>query len=130
MKVSCSDSDGTSYNLIQSSTLVTPGSKLASQLGVTEDDMILVTTFSNSSAPGSAEPANHGAVCLFTFNKINESFYNNFRECYTGDGKVAQKFAKNDQEDCVAVSCFMHEELICTIIETNSKCYQSLDVTL
>ena len=108
VEVSCV-SEGTSYNLVQSSTLVKPGEKLAQQLGVVSDDEVLIATFSNSSLPHSYEPDNYGAVCIFTFRELNDSFVENLRNCYRGNGHVASKFYETDSDtSCVQVSNVIH----------------------
>ena len=78
MRISCR-SDSKDYNLVQAATLLQPGSRLASTLGLSTTEHLLVAAFYG-------EP--DSALCVYRLSDIRKRFTDNIRACYNDSSLV------------------------------------------
>ena len=72
MPISC-HGNGRDYNLVQAATLLQPGTRLASRLGVPVTEYLLVAAFYGHS---------DSALCVYRLNDIRQRFTENIQMCY------------------------------------------------
>ena len=77
------------YNIIQSATIVQPGSDLQ------EMGPIVIATFSKSGASNSdiTTPASESAICVYRLSAIRQRFTENIRRCFEGNGNLGAQFS-------------------------------------
>ncbi|CAL4079642.1 unnamed protein product [Meganyctiphanes norvegica] len=79
----CQGGDGTNYNLVQDAKLIYAGADLASSMGVTEGDPVLLTVFSPSQGH-SMQPEEASAICVYSIKDIEAKFNENIHMCFNG----------------------------------------------
>lgn len=82
----CVAESGTRYNLVQAAYLTKPGSDLAANLGITEQDDVLYAVFAQSDDGTSNRPTSHSALCIYSLKSIDETFMQNIQKCFKGEG--------------------------------------------
>lgn len=92
--------DGVEYRLIQDAYLSKPGRQLANSLGVSEQEDILFTVFSQGQK-NRAKPPKESALCLFTLTKIKEKIKERIQSCYRGEGKLSLPWLLNKELPCI-----------------------------
>ncbi|XP_026122080.1 plexin-A1-like [Carassius auratus] len=92
--------DGVEYRLIQDAYLAKPGKQLANSLGVSEQEDILFTVFSQGQK-NRAKPPKESALCLFTLTKIKEKIKERIQSCYRGEGKLSLPWLLNKELPCI-----------------------------
>lgn len=92
--------DGVEYRLVQDAFLARPGRQLASSLGISENEDILFTIFSQGQK-NRAKPPKESALCLFTLRKIKEKIKERIQSCYKGDGKLSLPWLLNKELACI-----------------------------
>lgn len=104
--------DGVEYRLVQDAYLTRPGRQLANSLGISENEDILFTVFSQGQK-NRAKPPKESAMCLFTLKKIKEKIKERIQSCYKGDGKLSLPWLLNKELACInSVSFFLQFWLI------------------
>ncbi|XP_051985541.1 plexin-A1-like [Xyrauchen texanus] len=92
--------DGVEYRLIQDAFLSKPGRQLANSLGVSEQEDILFTVFSQGQK-NRAKPPKETALCLFTLTRIKEKIKERIQSCYRGEGKLSLPWLLNKELPCI-----------------------------
>lgn len=92
--------DGVEYRLVQDAFLARPGRQLANSLGISENEDILFTVFSQGQK-NRAKPPKESALCLFTLRKIKEKIKERIQSCYKGDGKLSLPWLLNKELACI-----------------------------
>lgn len=92
--------DGVEYRLIQDAYLSKPGRQLANSLGVSEQEDILFTVFSQGQK-NRAKPPRESALCLFTLTKIKEKIKERIQSCYRGEGRLSLPWLLNKELPCI-----------------------------
>uniref|UniRef100_A0A674NMX2 Plexin A1b n=1 Tax=Takifugu rubripes TaxID=31033 RepID=A0A674NMX2_TAKRU len=92
--------DGVEYRLVQDAFLARPGRQLASSLGISENEDILFTIFSQGQK-NRAKPPKESALCLFTLRKIKEKIKERIQSCYKGEGKLSLPWLLNKELACI-----------------------------
>uniref|UniRef100_A0A9J8AA29 Plexin-A1 n=1 Tax=Cyprinus carpio carpio TaxID=630221 RepID=A0A9J8AA29_CYPCA len=92
--------DGVEYRLIQDAYLAKPGRQLANSLGVSEQEDILFTVFSQGQK-NRAKPPKESALCLFTLTKIKEKIKERIQSCYRGEGRLSLPWLLNKELPCI-----------------------------
>ncbi|XP_051752850.1 plexin-A1b isoform X2 [Ctenopharyngodon idella] len=92
--------DGVEYRLIQDAYLSKPGKQLANSLGVSEQEDILFTVFSQGQK-NRAKPPKESALCLFTLTRIKEKIKERIQSCYRGEGKLSLPWLLNKELPCI-----------------------------
>ncbi|XP_043976810.1 plexin-A1-like isoform X6 [Gambusia affinis] len=92
--------DGIEYRLVQDAFLARPGRQLANSLGISENEDILFTVFSQGQK-NRAKPPKESALCLFTLRKIKEKIKERIQSCYRGEGKLSLPWLLNKELDCI-----------------------------
>ncbi|CAM4619434.1 unnamed protein product [Leuciscus chuanchicus] len=92
--------DGVEYRLIQDAYLSKPGRQLANSLGVSEQEDILFTVFSQGQK-NRAKPPKESALCLFTLTKIKEKIKERIQSCYRGEGRLSLPWLLNKELPCI-----------------------------
>jgi len=73
MPITCSQPGGQDYSLVQAATVVQPGSRLGSRLGLTTSSQLLVALFYGQS---------DSAVCVYQLSDIRNRFTDNIQACF------------------------------------------------
>ena len=73
MPITCSQPGGQDYSLVQAATVVQPGSRLASRLGLTRSSHLLVALFYGQS---------DSAVCVYQLSDIRSRYTDNIQACF------------------------------------------------
>ncbi|CAM4619067.1 unnamed protein product [Leuciscus chuanchicus] len=84
------------YRLIQDAYLSKPGRQLANSLGVSEQEDILFTVFSQGQK-NRAKPPKESALCLFTLTEIKEKIKERIQSCYRGEGRLSLPWLLNKE---------------------------------
>uniref|UniRef100_A0A4W6C4U6 Plexin A1 n=1 Tax=Lates calcarifer TaxID=8187 RepID=A0A4W6C4U6_LATCA len=92
--------DGVEYRLVQDAFLARPGRQLANSLGISENEDILFTVFSQGQK-NRAKPPKESALCLFTLRRIKEKIKDRIQSCYKGDGKLSLPWLLNKELACI-----------------------------
>ncbi|XP_051562338.1 plexin-A1-like [Myxocyprinus asiaticus] len=92
--------DGVEYRLIQDAFLSKPGRQLANSLGVSEQEDILFTVFSQGQK-NRTKPPKESALCLFTLTRIKEKIKERIQSCYKGEGKLSLPWLLNKELSCI-----------------------------
>ncbi|CAL1608558.1 unnamed protein product [Knipowitschia caucasica] len=92
--------DGVEYRLVQDAYLSKPGRQLASSLGISEDDDVLFTVFSQGQK-NRAKPPKESALCLFTLKTIKEKIKERIQSCYKGEGRLSLPWLLNKELACI-----------------------------
>uniref|UniRef100_A0A6Q2WVH0 Plexin-A1 n=1 Tax=Esox lucius TaxID=8010 RepID=A0A6Q2WVH0_ESOLU len=92
--------DGVEYRLVQDAYLSRPGKQLANSLGISEDEDILFTVFSQGQK-NRAKPPKESALCLFTLRRIKEKIKERIQSCYRGEGKLSLPWLLNKELACI-----------------------------
>ncbi len=92
--------DGVEYRLIQDAYLAKPGRQLANSLGVSEQEDILFTVFSQGQK-NRAKPPKESALCLFTLTRIKEKIKERIQSCYRGEGRLSLPWLLNKELPCI-----------------------------
>ena len=89
------------YNIIQSATIVQPGSDLQ------EMGPIAIATFSKSGASNSdiTTPASESAICVYRLSAIRQRFTENIRRCFEGNGNLGAQFSTKVCQNKVRTFC-------------------------
>ena len=85
------------YNILKGAAIGTPGRVLASQMGMSATDKVLVATFSEGSGPNNVQ--NTSGVCLYSFKDIRQKFTQNIRTCYQAQGGII-KYLSTEAMSC------------------------------
>lgn len=97
--VDCIDAQGgTKYNLVQAGFLGKPGSDLASNLAITEQDDVLYAVFSEGKGNVSTD---NSAMCIYSLKSIRRKFMQNIKSCFNGNGARGLDFISPNM-DCVS----------------------------
>uniref|UniRef100_A0A8C7ZK42 Plexin A1 n=1 Tax=Oryzias sinensis TaxID=183150 RepID=A0A8C7ZK42_9TELE len=91
---------GTEYRLVQDAFLARPGRQLANSLGISENEDILFTIFSQGQK-NRAKPPKESALCLFTLKKIKQKIKERIQSCYRGGGKLSLPWLLNKELICI-----------------------------
>lgn len=89
---------GAKYNLVQSAYLGKPGSDLAENLGITEQDDVLYAVFSEGRG---GVPTNKSALCIYSLKAIRRKFMQNIKLCFNGNGSRGLDFISPNMQ-CVS----------------------------
>ncbi|XP_078520777.1 plexin-A3 [Lissotriton helveticus] len=92
--------DGVEYRLIQSAYLSKPGKHLAESLGISEDEDVLFTIFSQGQKNRS-NPPRESVLCLFTLSEINTRIRERIQTCYRGEGQLSLPWLLNKEMSCI-----------------------------
>ncbi|XP_053576814.1 plexin-A1 isoform X2 [Bombina bombina] len=92
--------DGVEYRLIQDAYLSKPGKRLALELGISEQEDILFTIFSQGQK-NRVKPPKQSVLCLFTLNKIKDKIKERIQSCYRGEGKLSLPWLLNKELVCI-----------------------------
>ncbi|CAM5125892.1 unnamed protein product [Eretmochelys imbricata] len=92
--------DGVEYRLIQDAYLSKPGKVLAKQLGISEQEDILFTIFSQGQK-NRVKPPKESVLCLFTLKKIKDKIKERIQSCYRGEGKLSLPWLLNKELGCI-----------------------------
>uniref|UniRef100_A0A8C5BB53 Plexin A1b n=1 Tax=Gadus morhua TaxID=8049 RepID=A0A8C5BB53_GADMO len=92
--------DGVEYRLVQDAYLARPGRLLANSLGISEDEDILFTVFSQGQK-NRAKPPKESALCLFTLRRIKEKIKERIQSCYKGEGRLSLPWLLNKELACI-----------------------------
>ncbi|XP_067400396.1 plexin-A1 isoform X1 [Emydura macquarii macquarii] len=92
--------DGVEYRLIQDAYLSKPGKALAKQLGISEQEDILFTVFSQGQK-NRVKPPKESVLCLFTLKKIKDKIKERIQSCYRGEGKLSLPWLLNKELGCI-----------------------------
>lgn len=71
------------YNILRDAKLTQAGQKLAQQLRIKRDDLVLVTVFSPSKEITN-EPQDKSAMCIYSMEEVEEMFSQNIHLCFNG----------------------------------------------
>lgn len=71
------------YNILRDAKVTPAGQRLAQQMGIKKDDLVLVTVFSPSKEITN-EPLPKSALCLYSLKDIDEIFTENIHKCFNG----------------------------------------------
>lgn len=71
------------YNILRDAKVTPAGQRLAQQMGIKRDDLVLVTVFSPSREITN-EPLSKSALCLYSLKDIDEIFTENIHKCFNG----------------------------------------------
>lgn len=80
------DATEINYNILRDVKVTPAGQRLALQMGVKRDDLVLVAAFSPSKEITN-EPQSKSAVCLYSLKDIDETFTENIHMCFNGTVK-------------------------------------------
>uniref|UniRef100_A0AAV2KQA1 Sema domain-containing protein n=1 Tax=Knipowitschia caucasica TaxID=637954 RepID=A0AAV2KQA1_KNICA len=90
--------DGVDYRVVQAAFKQKPGKKLALQLGLGEDEDVLLVLFSQ----GQQNRSNTDTVlCLFTLRDINQAITEKIRSCYRGMGRLSVPWLLGKELSCI-----------------------------
>ncbi|XP_051483341.1 plexin-A1 [Apus apus] len=92
--------DGIEYRLIQDAYLTKPGKALAEHLGISEQEDILFTIFSQGQK-NRVKPPKESVLCLFTLKKIKDKIKERIQSCYRGEGKLSLPWLLNKELGCI-----------------------------
>ncbi|KAM6300770.1 plexin-A1 [Aegotheles albertisi] len=92
--------DGIEYRLIQDAYLTRPGKALAKYLGISEQEDILFTIFSQGQK-NRVKPPKESVLCLFTLKKIKDKIKERIQSCYRGEGKLSLPWLLNKELGCI-----------------------------
>ncbi|XP_062441843.1 plexin-A1 isoform X1 [Rhea pennata] len=92
--------DGIEYRLIQDAYLTKPGKTLAKYLGISEQEDILFTIFSQGQK-NRVKPPKESVLCLFTLKKIKDKIKERIQSCYRGEGKLSLPWLLNKELGCI-----------------------------
>uniref|UniRef100_A0A7N4NKZ4 Plexin-A3 n=1 Tax=Sarcophilus harrisii TaxID=9305 RepID=A0A7N4NKZ4_SARHA len=92
--------DGVEFRLVQSAHLAKPGPRLAQTLGLSEDEDVLFTIFSQGQK-NRASPPRQTLLCLFTLRDINAHIRRRIQSCYRGEGKLSLPWLLNKELPCI-----------------------------
>lgn len=104
---------GTKYNLVQAAFLGKPGSDLAENLAIREQDDVLYAVFSEGRGN---IPTNKSALCIYSLKSIRRKFMQNIKACFNGNGPRGLDFISPNM-NCVS-----------TKLQTISEDFCGLDV--
>lgn len=74
------------YNILRDAKVTSAGQRLAQQMGINRDDLVLIAAFSPSKEITN-EPQSKSAVCLYSLKDIDETFNENIHKCLNGSIK-------------------------------------------
>lgn len=77
------DATEINYNILRDAKVTPAGQRLAHQMGIKRDDLVLVAAFSPSKEITN-EPQSKSAVCLYSLKDIDETFTENIHMCFNG----------------------------------------------
>lgn len=77
------DATEINYNILRDAKITPAGQRLAQQMGIKRDDLVLVAAFSPSKEITN-EPQSKSAVCLYSLKDIDETFTENIHMCFNG----------------------------------------------
>lgn len=80
------DATEINYNILRDAKVTPAGQKLAQQMGIKRDDLVLVAAFSPAKEITN-EPQSKSAVCLYSLKDIDETFTENIHMCFNGTVK-------------------------------------------
>lgn len=80
------DATEINYNILRDAKVTPAGQRLAQQMGIKRDDLVLIATFSPSKEITN-EPQPKSAVCLYSLKDIDETFTENIHKCFNGSIK-------------------------------------------
>uniref|UniRef100_A0A1B0D0Z4 Uncharacterized protein n=1 Tax=Phlebotomus papatasi TaxID=29031 RepID=A0A1B0D0Z4_PHLPP len=104
---------GTKYNLIQAAFVGKPGSDLAENLSITQQDDVLFAVFSVGNGN---RTTNRSALCVYSLKAIRRKFMQNIKACFNGNGPRGLDFISPNMQ-CVP-----------TKLQTISEDFCGLDV--
>ncbi|XP_053768498.1 plexin-A1 [Desmodus rotundus] len=91
---------GVEYRLVQDAYLSRPGSVLAHQLGLADDEDVLFTVFAQGQK-NRVKPPKESVLCLFTLRAIKEKIKERIQSCYRGEGKLSLPWLLNKELGCI-----------------------------
>jgi len=94
MRISCL-SNGKDYNLVQAATVLQPGTRLASRLGLSVTEHLLLASFYDSS---------DSALCIYRLTDIRQRFTDNIQACYSSSSLLVGRQFLGDDKYCTADS--------------------------
>uniref|UniRef100_A0A1B0CEW4 Sema domain-containing protein n=1 Tax=Lutzomyia longipalpis TaxID=7200 RepID=A0A1B0CEW4_LUTLO len=104
---------GTKYNLVQAAFVGKPGSDLAENLSITQQDDVLFAVFSVGNGN---RTTNRSALCVYSLKAIRRKFMQNIKACFNGNGPRGLDFISPNMQ-CVP-----------TKLQTISEDFCGLDV--
>ncbi|ELK30596.1 Plexin-A1 [Myotis davidii] len=91
---------GVEYRLVQDAYLSRPGSALARQLGLADNEDVLFTVFAQGQK-NRVKPPKESVLCLFTLRAIKEKIKERIQSCYRGEGKLSLPWLLNKELGCI-----------------------------
>lgn len=107
--VDCIGNDAVKYNLVQAAYLGKPGADLADTLGITAQDDVLYTIFSEGKGK---TPTNRSALCVYPLKWIRQKFMTNIKSCFSGKGSRGLDFISPNMQ-CVVTKLNTINEDFC-----------------
>lgn len=80
------DATEINYNILRDAKVTSAGQRLAQQMGIKRDDLVLIAAFSPSKEITN-EPQSKSAVCLYSLKDIDETFTESIHKCFNGSIK-------------------------------------------
>lgn len=80
------DATEINYNILRDVKVTPAGIRLAQQMGIKRDDLVLIAAFSPSKEITN-EPQSKSAICLYSLKDIDETFSENIHMCFNGTVK-------------------------------------------
>lgn len=75
------------YNLVQAAYLAKAGNSLAQNIGIPTTEDVLYAVFAKGN-PGTADPTDSSALCIYPLRNIRKIFTKNIKECFRGVGNI------------------------------------------
>ena len=94
MRISC-QSNGKDYSLVQAATVLQPGTRLASRLGLSVTEHLLLASFYDSS---------DSALCIYRLTDIRQRFTDNIQACYSSSSLLVGRQFFGGNKTCTADS--------------------------
>ena len=99
--------NGSKFNILQAAVIGKAAQKLAVSLGIPTTEDVLFALFSKS-VPGSDEPINQSALCIYSMRSIVTKFTVNIQKCFSGYGNTGPAHITNPISCGSTVSIIFH----------------------
>ncbi|KAI6236464.1 hypothetical protein M3Y95_00160400 [Aphelenchoides besseyi] len=103
--------NGVHYNLLQDIHIGTPGFDLANSMGIKVTDQVLFGVFTRGEGPERNVTSRDSALCVFRLSDIEDKFFANIRECYSGNTRTNLPWFNSDKK-CTATR-YPDSEITC-----------------
>lgn len=104
------------FNILKDAKIVKAGVKLAQQLGIKRDDMVLIAIFSPSKEI-SSETQNVSAMCIYALKDVEEMFSENIHMCFNGtikDRNLGYISGAINDGRCPTAGVIIHIKFVCS----------------